>query len=565
MENAILGMRTLNISQGYFSNNTHKNLYQVDLAGEDTGIDAWRAKNHWKVLNILPYSTTGFANTVFFGSCDASGNKVEVMTPGYGPMVLTLAMTHDNVISSKIKVGAIFSGDDMIYEEGTTGKATGNHIHLECAKGWVTNKIKYTGSKYYGGAQWCMQNTLPIEKCLYLLNGYNRVFNDNGYNFQWVDSIEHTGGTYTSIQKGYSKVVWNNNVVHCYRQDIANRDIGMMSAKGSDPMTALQKITEIDDTRKHYAKMNCGYFQMQRNASDPYGYHYGVEQTPTINAVPRQGNNYLAFYITPDNKPHVVYSSEYWLNPPKDVKLAFTPACVMLLDGKDYDLYSVGLGDKRNIQNTQSMLLRLTEDGSYIFAVTDNDNWNAYNCRNFAKDMGCDLCVLCDSGGSSQLVADGNAVVYTGREIPNVLTIFVTGTDKGLWPETSEPEPTPDPKPEEPSEPSESEEDYKKLYEETMELLDKYIRENKTLKTDLDEANKNIQSLNEENADYILQLNEANNSITSLNNKIEEMNKIMKEDAQYMIDFCSTMLNTISDFKKTAEEYLDDLDGGIFG
>ena len=427
MENAVLGMRTLNISQGYYSNGTHRNLYQVDLAGEDTGIDTWRAKNHWKVLAILPYSTTGFANTVFFGSCDENGNKVEVMTPGYGTMVMTIAMTHDNVISSKIKVGAIFSGEDMIYEEGTTGHATGNHIHLEIAKGWVTSKRKFTGSQYYGGAQWCMAKTLPIEKCLFLLNGYNRVLNDNGYSFSWVDTIESDGKM--KLNPELNHVSWNGNEIIVYKQT-DDQDIGMISAAGGS--TGLQTIDKINDDREHWCKVNANYFQMQHGQNDPYGQHYGVEQTPQLNLVPRQNKNYLVVWVDNDNKIHFDYSDNYWLSAPDDVKFACTPAAVMLADGIDQDIISNGLGDKRNTLNSQTMLLQL-DDGKYAFACTTNDNWNAYNCRNFAKYLGATFCALMDSGGSTQMIVEGDKTLYTGRAIANALTFYKKGTGTNVW------------------------------------------------------------------------------------------------------------------------------------
>lgn len=57
------GMRYLNISQGRYNSFSHKNLNAYDLAGEDSGIDRFVTFNELEVVGILPYKTTGFANT----------------------------------------------------------------------------------------------------------------------------------------------------------------------------------------------------------------------------------------------------------------------------------------------------------------------------------------------------------------------------------------------------------------------------------------------------------------------------------------------------------------------
>lgn len=416
------GMACLNITQGRYGGYSHATINAYDLAGMDTGIDRFKTFNDLTVIGVHPLSTTGFANTVHF--YDAEND-------------VTIAMTHCNTIPSGCVVGNVFHSGDTIYYEGTAGQATGNHIHLEIGQGKQASKVKSSSGV------WSLTNFINIEDYFYIDQEYTDIKDDGGYSF----SFEATGGeTVTTIPMGYSTTMWNNNLMHMYRQDVATRDIGMMSASGDDLMKAVQTIDEIDDKRTHYAKMNCNYFI--NVAGDRYGEHLGVEQTPTVNAVPRQDKNYLALWIDNDNKPHVDYSDNYWLNPPNDVKLACTPACVMLLDGEDMDLISVGLGDKRNTANTQSMLLRLPEDGSYVFVVTGTANFNAYNCRQFAKDMGSDLCVLFDSGRSSQLIADGQKKVYTGRKIANVLTLFAKGTDAGIWesstPEQNEPQTEPD-------------------------------------------------------------------------------------------------------------------------
>lgn len=403
------GMACLNITQGRYNNYSHKYVNAYDLSGMDAGIDRYRAYYDLTVIGVHPYATTGFANTVHFYD---SENDV------------TLAMTHCNTIPTGCVVGHVFHSGETIYYEGMqhargATPPTGNHIHLEIGKGRQPSKSKNAHGVYE------LRNTINIEDYFYIDKAYTTVKNDGGYAFSY--SAEEGEPVTQEIPLGYSTRTWNGNLVHLYRQDIKNREIGMMSASGSDLMKAVQDITDIDDDRVHYAKINCNYFINQ--SGDRYGEHLGVEQSPTVNAVPRQGNNYLAFWIDLENQPHYDYSSNYWLEP-SDVKLACTPACIMLFDGNDEDIISVGLGDKRKTGSTQTVLMRMPEDGSYVFCVTGTDNFNAYNCRQMAKDFGSDLCVLFDSGGSSQMVADGKAVVHTGRKIPNVLTIYAKPSEK---------------------------------------------------------------------------------------------------------------------------------------
>ena len=397
------GMAFLTISQGRYNAYSHKYVNAYDLSGMDAGIDRYRAYYDLTVIGVHPYASTGFANTVHF--YDAEND-------------VTLAMTHCNSIPSGCTVGHVFHSGDTIYYEGTqpargAEKPTGNHIHLEIGKGRQPSKSKNAHGVYE------LRNAINIEDYFYLDKAYTTVNDDGGYAFSY--SAEQEDEPMAEIPLGYSTRTWNGNLVHLYRQDVKNREIGMMSASGSDVMKAVQDITDIDDDRVHYAKINCNYFI--NVSGDRYGEHLGVEQSPTVNAVPRQGNNYLSFWVDLENQPHYDYSSNYWLEP-SDVRFACSPACIMLFNGNDEDIISVGLGDKRNTASTQTVLMRMPEDGSYVFCVTGADNFNAYNCRQMAKDFGSDLCVLFDSGGSSQMVADGKAVVHTGRKIPNVLTIY---------------------------------------------------------------------------------------------------------------------------------------------
>lgn len=404
MKKRKFGMACLNITQGRYTGISHQYINAYDLAGMDTGIDRWRTWNDLEVIGVHPYSTTGFANTVHF--YDAEND-------------VTIAMTHCNVIPDSCVVGHVFHSGDTCYYEGTKGYAKGNHLHLEIGKGYQPSKVK----AYSGG--WGLKDFINIEDYFYIDREYTNINDDGGYSFSFTPDGEST----MTFKDGYQEVQWFGNKVLVYKQT-DDQDIGMISAAGGS--TSLQCIDKIDDAREHWCKVNANYFQMQQGQSDPYGQHYGVEQTPQLNLVPRQNKNYLVVWVDNDNIIHYDYSDNYWLSAPGDVKFACTPAAVMLADGIDQDIISIGLGDKRSTLNSQTMLLQL-EDGKYAFACTTNNNWNAYNCRNFAKYLGATFCALMDSGGSTQMIVKGDKTLYTGRAIANALTFYKKGTGSNVW------------------------------------------------------------------------------------------------------------------------------------
>ena len=489
------GMAFLTVSQGRYNAYSHKYVNAYDLSGMDAGIDRYRAYYDLTVIGVHPYASTGFANTVHF--YDAEND-------------VTIAMTHCNSIPSGCVVGHVFHNGDTIYYEGTqpargATKPTGNHIHLEIGKGRQPSKSKNAHGVYE------LRNTINIEDYFYINREYTTIKDDGGYSFSFTPDGEST----MNFKDDYQLVQWNGNNVLVYKMNLDSQDIGMMSAKGSNLLTAVQPIDKIDDSRTHYAKMNCNYFQMLSGQADPVNTHYGAEQTPTVNIVPRPGNkSLLALWIDKYLEPHMDYTDNYWLQPP-DVKLVCTPAAIMLLNGEDQDIISTGLGDKRNLKNTQSMFLRCS-DGSYAFAVTTNDNWNAYNCRQFAKDYGCTMCALMDSGGSTQLVVNGVRKLYTGRSIPNVLTIFKKGSgDSGLWDMYENTENEDKPTEEEPTVPSDD------------EVL---IAE---LKTAIAQLNKQLQDKESEYEACKSELDMANGRIHNMQTVLETIHSL-SEDAMSM-------------------------------
>ena len=166
MEKAVFGMETLNVTQGMNNSFSHKGTLAIDIAGKDSGIESIKA----------PF--TGVIKRIYKGYVVwlESTNKVKYAdgTEDY----MTVMLMHDND-TTDLKVGQTIKQGQIFYQEGTTGYATGNHIHLACGKG------KYTGNGWYenSNGNWCINNQYDVTKALFILDSC-KIKNAGGYN--WV-------------------------------------------------------------------------------------------------------------------------------------------------------------------------------------------------------------------------------------------------------------------------------------------------------------------------------------------------------------------------------------------
>ena len=171
MEKAILMMDYLNISQKAGGEFSHKGDKALDITGQDRGIDTLKAPFTGTIKRIYPN-----ANTVWLESNDKvmyADGTIDYMT------VMTL---HDNDISN-LKVGNVIKQGTPYYDEGSTGNATGNHIHLSVGKG------KFSGTGWYQNqyGSWCINNQYDVHKALFLSNT-TKIINGGGYNWVRADS-----------------------------------------------------------------------------------------------------------------------------------------------------------------------------------------------------------------------------------------------------------------------------------------------------------------------------------------------------------------------------------------
>lgn len=200
-DRAIFGMKCLNVSQigsGYDGRNHYSHVsYEVDLAGMDTGVDVWRNKmpnTLWYCAGSFGNSKTG--NTRFFWSCGKDKKQKKVLCADGALRYITLALTHSN---RSFVVGHYYGLNEIMYQEGTSGYATGNHIHLEVCAGHVRTKQRNRVGGYN------LANMMRADRVLFILSTYSYVKNGGGLNWKSVNSVPYTVNEGTNSTGGAIK------------------------------------------------------------------------------------------------------------------------------------------------------------------------------------------------------------------------------------------------------------------------------------------------------------------------------------------------------------------------
>lgn len=281
----IFGMKCLNVSQigsGYDGRNHYSHVsYEVDLAGMDTGADVWRNKmpnTFWYCAGAWGNANTG--NTRFFWSCDKNGKAKKVLCADGYLRYITLALTHSR---RSFTVGHYYKYDEIMYQEGTSGRATGNHIHLEICAGHVRTKYRNRACGYN------LANMLPANRMMFLLNGYSYIRNGGGLSWKTTSKVTYTDSSSSSkdtFQKGYEKGKAFTTKVNLNLR--------------SEPNTSSKVLLTIPKGKKCYYY---GYYRMVNNVvwfrvsyggkeGYIYGYKYKVdEKAPYITGLTINGKN----------------------------------------------------------------------------------------------------------------------------------------------------------------------------------------------------------------------------------------------------------------------------------
>lgn len=255
MNNLCFGHKTICITQLPRSTYSHPNL-AIDLAGEDTGQDVWRADGcftyekgadtYWKCVGKF-----GTAGTRFFVPCEKDGTPKKVHCADGKDRIVTVALTHSE---KNWRVGSIVAPGNFIYDEGKAGKATGNHIHLEVAEGIQTTKKRHAiYSQQAGFDIWTMQNELDPLEVFYVNDKYSKVASDS----KGKDRLKHCNGVYYEqpVQHTYKKAIkpahyFNSKYAKTW-ECIANLHMRNGAGTNNSSMLVFPKGT----------KVNCyGYF-----------------------------------------------------------------------------------------------------------------------------------------------------------------------------------------------------------------------------------------------------------------------------------------------------------------
>lgn len=471
----IFGMRVLNITQVGSKINHRNNLshtqYELDLAGSDSGIDYWynmMPNTFWYCAGSFGTRSTG--NTRFYWSTDAAGHPKKVLCADGTSRIITLALTHSN---QNYPVGSILGYKQIIYQEGTAGKATGNHIHLECCEGCIKTKVR-NRKGYYN-----LPNMLDPRRVFFILDGFTTVKNSLGLVFKHCSSVSETvEGATMKLNYGYSSYKLNGGNVHVVRGNSANGySLHLISAGGYAAVKPLKDF----DSDKLLILAGCGnnYFNLGN------GTHYGVEGDSTVDGYsqePKQ-DGFLAYSIGKDGTVSCVKSSDYW-HRQDDVQMVCSPYSVRVhegkvLTGKDI-LYSTACPDKDDSLTANSAAFLIDND----WCLAAFEKARPREILAFVQQFEGTLkeLFIMDGGGSTGMFESTSGTrklpMNTARKLPNLLVIaksLVKATDIPVTPSDTK-------------DPEKEETDYKKMYEElTVKYNDlvKTNEENKQLAMDL--------------------------------------------------------------------------------
>ena len=178
--NLCYGMKVIDISQLPYSNYSHSNA-ALDMCGVDNGVDFWFAQGRWKCI-----AGEWGNGTYFFTAVDSNGDITKVHCADGKDREITIALTHSLKQYVKTTVGKIYENGQPMYEEGTKGQATGNHIHVEVAEG--KQDTKHYDAKLKVWRMNCELNPLEV---MYVNDAFSRVENSHGAKLMHCKTAEY--------------------------------------------------------------------------------------------------------------------------------------------------------------------------------------------------------------------------------------------------------------------------------------------------------------------------------------------------------------------------------------
>ena len=169
MERPIFPSKNMRITQGYHEG-SHKDSFAIDNADKDSGISNIYAPFTGVIKKIYKND----ANEVWLESVEP------VEYPDGTIDYMTVLFAHDNQVDD-LFVGKRVSQNEVFYQEGTKGNATGNHCHIECGRG----KFIHSGWHKNNAGYWSINNGKKPEECLWLDDSI-QVLDSHGYSFKRI-------------------------------------------------------------------------------------------------------------------------------------------------------------------------------------------------------------------------------------------------------------------------------------------------------------------------------------------------------------------------------------------
>lgn len=375
-EYAMFPMMHLNISQGVNGSFSHQGTNAIDITGKDTGIDTAYA----------PF--TGVIKRIYQGYVVWLESSNPVIFADGTVDYMTIMVMHDDD-TSDLYVGKTINQGERFFEEGTTGYAQGNHIHLECAKG------KFQGNGWYKNSQgqWTIYNSIVPYDALHLSSS-TIVKNGYGYNWKYATHTHNynTHSHYGSEHPHYQYLKCSCGATQINTSKTALNDSCDLCYPGK-PVVIVHAGTDMEYTYFDWGatKTTDGYELkiLNRNKSQLL-YHFTGISTESFQVKLPAGE----YVVVPISVKDSLRDTDRWWTEGDAVlftvaKGDFRPVAETELDGRRYELYDIAMPwteakakceelgghlvtiTSQNEQNTVRDLISQGRKYSYWMGMTD--------------------------------------------------------------------------------------------------------------------------------------------------------------------------------------------------
>lgn len=160
-------LKYMNVTQGVDGSYSHKGSYAIDF-----GHRGYKEKVYAPFTGVIKQISLNNGNAVYLESVD----KVlwADMTVDY----MTVMFMHDDDVSN-LSVGQVIKQNEVFYEQGTAGWATGIHVHIEVGKG----KFRDNGWSRNGLGTFMINDAVHPVKAFFIDDAIE-ISKDGGY--KWV-------------------------------------------------------------------------------------------------------------------------------------------------------------------------------------------------------------------------------------------------------------------------------------------------------------------------------------------------------------------------------------------